>query len=418
MELTGKGIRVGIISDGANNWTNSQAQGDLPVSGITLYGSCTKREANPSECISNWTCNEGTAMAEIIYDIAPDAKIAVAASSTSLEFINQVDQLVNTFQADIIVDDLGFFGEPFFEDGDVAKAVAAVSNRVLYISAAGNSGVGHYEKDFQATPGSNTHDFGRANGEEEDSTLDVMIPAKRGIALVMQWNDPYQSPSNDYDLYLHDLQGNILANSNAFQSGAGSSIPIEGFCYYNSSDSEVLASVTVERYSGINKRIEIFGLRGAQQYNHASGSIIGHPGIQSVLAVGTINANEGSHTTIASYSSHGPSRIDFPAINMRKKPDLIGIDGVNVTGTGGFPSPFYGTSAAAPHVAGVAAQLMSFSPSIGPDIIRKALKEGAVDLGNAGFDDTYGYGLVNASNSLEFLQFGISIPSILLPLLD
>ena len=67
----GSGVKVGIISDGANNWTQSQATGDLPASGITLFGSCTPRARNISICDPGLTCNEGTAMAEIVHDIAP-----------------------------------------------------------------------------------------------------------------------------------------------------------------------------------------------------------------------------------------------------------------------------------------------------------------------------------------------------------
>ena len=104
--IDGTGVRVGIISDGANNWTQSRASGDLPASGITLFGSCTPEAFDGPSCRGGFTCNEGTAMAEIIHDIAPGAQIAVAAVGTSLEFITRVNDLANSFGADIIVDDL------------------------------------------------------------------------------------------------------------------------------------------------------------------------------------------------------------------------------------------------------------------------------------------------------------------------
>ncbi len=77
-------------------------------------------------------------MAEIVHDIAPGAQLAVAAAGTSLEFIARVNDLANTFGADIIVDDIGFHREPYFEDGPVAQAVAAVKDQVVFISSAGN----------------------------------------------------------------------------------------------------------------------------------------------------------------------------------------------------------------------------------------------------------------------------------------
>jgi subtilisin family serine protease len=414
--LTGSGIRVGIISDGANNWTSARASGDLP-SALTRYGSCSTRTGNPSQCLSRRTCNEGTAMAEIIYDMAPGTKLAVAAAGTSLEFVQRVNQLVNVFKADIIVDDLGFYAEPYFEDGDIAQGVAAVAGKVLFISAAGNSGDGHYEKNYRAVPSGSIHDFGRAEGQGEDSAMGVIIPGRDYLLMLMQWNDPFASSSNDYDMALFDQQTNLVAGSFEAQTGNGSE-PFEGICYYNSSSSEKLHFVVVDKSAGANKRLEMFNLSSSvQEYNHASGSIFGHPGVESVLAVGTINANDSGHNSVAFYSSRGPSRIDFPSIKNRKKPDLMGIDGIRVTGAGGFPSTFYGTSAAAPHVAAVAALLMSSSSSVSPYAVSRALKDGAWDLGSKGFDSTYGYGRVDAVRALELLKTGFPISGALLLLL-
>ncbi len=97
------------------------------------------------------------------------------------------------------------------------------------------------------------------------------------------------------------------------------------------------------------------------------------------------------------------SRIDFPNLQIRDKPDVTGIDGVSVTGTGGFPSPFFGTSAAAPHVAAIAALLKHSAPSATPAQIRNALTSSAVDLGPAGRDNTYGWGRVDALAALNAL---------------
>ncbi len=416
MGFTGSGIRVGIISDGANHWTNARSSGNLPAAGISVYGRCTPKNADPSNCASKRSCNEGTAMAEIIHDIAPDAKLAVGAVSTSLEFIQRVNQLADSFKADIIVDDIGFFGEPYFEDGDVADAVAAVASKVLFVSAAGNSGSIHYEKQYRQASGSRLHDFGLAEGKGSDRDHGVVVPAKTGLLVIMQWNDPFNAASNDYDLTLFDNNG-AVGGSYGDQNGAGSD-PLEGFCYYNSSHSDQIRWLVVDKYSGQAKRLELFFLgRGAHEYNHVYGSIFGHAGLPSVLTSGAINASDSGHNSIAYYSSRGPSRVDFPSVHNRNKPDIIGIDGVKVSGAGGFSSPFYGTSAAAPHVAGVAALLMSISRSANAYGVSKAIKEGAADLGGAGFDSTYGYGRLNAIKARELLKFGSAVPPVLYLLL-
>jgi len=415
MGIRGKGVRVGVISDGANNWRDARARGDLPASGISTYGSCAPRSANPAACASSRSCNEGTAMAEIIHDIAPDATLAVAAASTSLEFIQRVNDLTNRFKADIIVDDIGFFGEPYFEDGDVADAVAAVASKLLFVSAAGNSADSHYELQYKPGAG-DLHDFGRAAGQVADTDHGVIVPAKTGLVVIMQWNDPFTASSNDYDLALWDNNG-IVSSSQASQDGPGSS-PIEGFCYYNSSNSDQVRWLQVKKFSGQDKRLELFFLgRGAHEYNHPNGSIFGHAGLPSVLTAGTINAGDQGHNTLAFYSSRGPARIDFPAYTNRKKPDVTGIDGVSVTGVGGFSSTFYGTSAAAPHVAGVAALLMSVSSQAGGANVARAIKQGAYDLGASGFDSAYGYGRLDAASARELLSSGAAVPPVLYLLL-
>jgi len=60
-----------------------------------------------------------------------------------------------------------------------------------------------------------------------------------------------------------------------------------------------------------------------------------------------------------------------------------------------------GTSMAAPHVAGVAAQILSVNPSLEPENVRNILHQSADDIGVPGFDNIYGYGRVNAYKAVE-----------------
>src|SRR5207244_2400793 len=120
-----------------------------------------------------------------------------------------------------------------------------------------------------------------------------------------------------------------------------------------------------------------------------------------VISTGAINASEPGNDNIASYSSRGPTN------DGRVKPDITRIDGVSITGAGGFPNPFYGTSAAAPHIAGIAALALQCNPQLkagepGDDpatdrtSMRNALLNSATDLGAGGMDNVYGAGRANA----------------------
>jgi len=102
--------------------------------------------------------------------------------------------------------------------------------------------------------------------------------------------------------------------------------------------------------------------------------------------------------------------IAYPSRVSRPKPDLCGVDGVLISGAGGFGYwdgsnyRFYGTSAAAPHIAAIAAQIWGAAPYKTGDEIRNLLCDSAVDLGGTGYDNIYGYGRADALNAIEDIE--------------
>ncbi|MDQ1274475.1 MAG: hypothetical protein QG610_46, partial [Euryarchaeota archaeon] len=130
--VNGTGIKIGIISDGVDGLQDAQATGDISYDVHIL-----------SNKIGG---NEGTAMLEIVQDIAPGAELYFHdCGSSRLEFNRAVDTLVNE-GCTVICDDIGWLSEPFFEDGIVADHVKEVikEHDLLYVSSAGNSGDSHY----------------------------------------------------------------------------------------------------------------------------------------------------------------------------------------------------------------------------------------------------------------------------------
>ena len=127
--LTGAGVRVGVISNGVDSITSARATGDLPAT----------VDVNPDRPGRG---DEGTALLEIIHDLAPGASLAFSRAGSSLGFVRAVEWLEDDAfggqGADIIVDDLGYYAEPYFEDGRVALAAAnAVAGGVVFVSARG-----------------------------------------------------------------------------------------------------------------------------------------------------------------------------------------------------------------------------------------------------------------------------------------
>jgi hypothetical protein len=386
--VDGAGVIVGVISDGIDSLAAAQATGDLRDVVVPNDQRCQRGAGD-----------EGTALLEIVHDVAPGAKLLFSGPSTSLDMVDAVQCLADA-GANVIVDDLGFFGEPYFEDGPVADAVsAAVSAGVSYHSSAGNEAQEHVEEDFFPAPGSNgaIHDWAAGANDRFNG---VVVPAGGTLTCILQWNDPFGAAADDYDLALFDANLRLVAASTDRQIGAQD--PIEIVQVVNQTNTNQLANVLVTRFAGAPRRLELFCLgASAMEHGSAAGSIFGHAALSSVVAVGAVDVHDPGLDTVEAFSSHGPSRIDFPTPELRAKPDLVAFDGVAISNAGGFPfcppfCAFFGTSAAAPHSAGVAALLLDQDPTLTPAEVQAALTGGAVDIGALGFDEASGFGRLDA----------------------
>ncbi|MCP4626782.1 MAG: S8 family serine peptidase [bacterium] len=126
---------------------------------------------------------------------------------------------------------------------------------------------------------------------------------------------------------------------------------------------------------------------------------------EKVIAVGAVD-HQSRH---ASYSNGGEDLDIVAPGGTSGKPGYGVLQETFMEGFGFRKFAFgwdyrwsYGTSMAAPHVSGVAALIKSIHPDWGPDEIKEALVETAVDLGEEGKDDYYGYGLVDAAAAVRY----------------
>lgn len=387
--LTGQGIKVGIISDGVDHILDSQSTGDLPLNVTVL------RNTEGGD--------EGTAMLEIVHDMAPGSELYFHdCGANTIEFNGAIDALVDA-GCDVICDDIGWITQPFFEDGSVASHVDEVltNNDILYVSSGGNAANKHYQGDFYDM-GNGYHDFSGGNSDYKYLYLD--LPKYSAVLIILQWNDPFETSDNDYDLSLFDYySGDKLAASTITQNGASSPLEVISTTY---TDEDTIGVIAVNKYSGSSKNLELFVYSPPLYLDNrvTSDSVFGHSAVKDVISVGAIAASDPNYDTIESFSSLGPSTIWYPSYEQRNKPDITGIDGVSVTGAGGFSNPFYGTSASAPGIAGLLALTMDACPDKSPDEIKQALYSSADDLGDSGFDYTFGSGRANAIRLFDSLK--------------
>ncbi|HOL18277.1 MAG TPA: hypothetical protein PLY40_08345, partial [Bacillota bacterium] len=235
--VNGSGIKIGVISGGVDNWESSRDSGDLPA-GLNILS-------------NNIGGDEGTAMLEIIHDLAPAADLYFHDHGGNiLAFNDAVDALVAA-GCRIIVDDVCWVEEPFFEDGIVAQHIASVIEQqdILYLSAAGNAAQSHYQGMFYRDSGEEDdwHDFSRGATSFKD--LYVRLEPGQQLTAVLQWDDPWGGSANDYDIYLFTGHSPIpIAASENTQSGADP--PLEVIRYTNSSGAAFDARICVKKYNG------------------------------------------------------------------------------------------------------------------------------------------------------------------------
>ncbi|QKV79013.1 S8 family serine peptidase [Amycolatopsis sp. Hca4] len=433
--VSGSGVKVCVLSDGVDSLAKSQSAGELPAVDV-LSG-------------QKGSGDEGTAMLEIIHDLAPNATLGFATAFTSeASFAANIRALRTTGKCQIIVDDVSYFDESPFQDTQVAQAVNDVTAAgVLYFSSAGNSGnatdgtSGYYEGDFRASSSKISGVTGTPHDFDPSSTtqnFDALSAGSLGRPVTLFWSDPWGKSANDYDLFILNSSGSVVASSENAQSGSQNpyeiaSVPSSGSGY----------KVAVVKYSGADRFIALNVIRGrfvasgSLKAFSTNGVTNGHSAAANAFSVAAAPAAgafgrpletgdpanpagpyPGLYTASSKwerFSSDGKRRLfynaDGTAITpgnvsstggtVRNKPDITAADGV-ATSVTGF-QPFFGTSAAAPHAAAIAALLLSGKPTATPAQIRSALVSSAIDLGTPGFDTVTGNGVIMAGPALAAL---------------
>jgi hypothetical protein len=493
--LDGTGVNVGVISDGlkgvfATACTTCNgvsggpiSTGDLPTSTGTRTASGMLTASSGGITGKSFTSNndleglipgcafagagaEGTALLEIVHDVAPKAQLAFANADTDLDFNQAVNFLASS--NDVVVDDLGFFDVPFDGTNLVSANTAAAlnnnGNRIrTYITANGNDANDNYFGAYVDSGVDGTTITGVLNPghlqlfQASSTTADVLglgpqpfneisLPAGGQVDIFLQWNDPAGASTNNYDLYLVQQSNNtVVASSTDVQNG--SEDPQEFIQFTNNGAAGLFRMVVQNvRNQAAPRNLSLVSFQDEcaqtgplllvngnpdlQSYNTASSSVIaesdagGSP--VSVISAGAIcsasaaaqasfagagapdlSCSDASHSTIEFFSSQGPTW------DGRVKPDIAGIDGVSVSGAGQFEVPFFGTSAAGPHIAGEAALVIQAAACLQSTAdfpldavtartkLRNILLSTATPRSQSPPDNIFGAGLANALKAVQ-----------------
>jgi hypothetical protein len=496
--LDGTGVRVGVISDGLkgvfdHSCTTCGGAPGGPISTGDLPGAAGTRNARgvltsssggiagrsfqangdleglpPASppCGFSGAGAEGTALLEVVHDLAPGAQLSFANADTDMAFNQAVNFLAST--NDVVMDDLGFYGEA--SDGtspvssNTAGALNNPSNQIrAYFTSVGNSADEHYFGTYVDSNVDGTTIGGLTTSghlhlfQQTADTTDVLgrgpqpynvisLPTSGEVVIFLTWDDPFGASSNNYDLYLvQQSTGRVVASSTDVQSGTQD--PMEALDYVNPGGSDFFRIVVQNvRDQAQPKNLNLFsyepecavagprllvsGRHERHNYNTATRSVPaqsdagGSP--VSVVSVGAICSASaaasgvfaGSAAPDESCLDNTNSTIEFfsslgPTLDGRAKPDITGIDGVSVTGAGSFPSPFFGTSAAAPHLAGIAALVLQAAPCLAASAtgavdtvtarttLRNLILGNAAGLGSPVPNNTFGSGRADAFAAIQ-----------------
>jgi hypothetical protein len=413
--VTGAGIKVGVISDSIDYLANAQGTSDLGIVNV-LSG---------QSGLGKGLSGEGTAMLEIVHDLAPGAELYFATAYGSEAGYAQNILNLRAAGCDIIVDDAMYWDEPPFQDGVVAQAVNSVTAAgALYFAAAGNSGnlkygsSGTWEGNFSdgGAAGALYGSVGRLHSFSGQTYNSITAVGAAGRADLF-WSDPWNASTNDYDLYVLDSTGTTVLRSST-DPQTGSEQPYESVGIANIGERLVIVL-----WSGTNRFLHLETGWGRLAIR-TTGATRGHCAGSNTIGVAAVDVMNnaypylfqgGSLNWVEDFSADGPRRVFFQPDGtpitpgnflstgglLLQKPDLAAADDVSTT-LSTF-DPFYGTSAAAPHAAAIAALAWSFDHSLPAATIRAAMSGTALDLEGPGTDSNAGAGIVMAAAVLQAL---------------
>ncbi len=399
--VEGTGVTVGVLSDSFDTspeWptdaADDVASGDLPGPGNPCDRTDPVEVLQDFSDIEEPTIDEGRGMAQIVHDLAPGADIAFAtAYPNEFAFAENIKRLAapaaaGGAEAEILVDDIAYFEEPFFQDGPIGAAIEEVSGAgAAYFSAAGNDNLSDAEgndiaswetpsyRDTACPPELETLgpfeeclDFDPEEGGE-DPTFGITVEPGEVLNVDLQWAEPRFGVESDLDAFLLDDEDKVLTegegSEKTFVGSAGNNIaggfesteqPVEFFGWENTSEEDVEVRLVVNRCFGTcnpganpaaKPRVKVAFLENGggiseTEYPKSAGAdtvgptIYGHAGTPATISVGAAPFN--NSTVVEPYTSHGPVTHYFGTANTAlaaaplaqpleiTKPDLVATD--------------------------------------------------------------------------------------------
>ena len=425
----GSGVKVGIIDagyDGYQSLVPSQLPRPIEQNCYSPFNRCLL----PFNIITD----HGTAVAEAVIDVAPEAHLYLDAPLTEARFPSTVRWLTKAMDVDVIVQSLAWHYDSPGDGttpltGSISKAVANAvhSEDVVWVNAAGNEakrtwfsasaqysdGIipGTFPRTMDYINFNAAADVSVAPGAASDAHCNrINLPEKGIYYFHLRWEDQWDDADTNLDISITTTSNTVPIDIASKFETLNNSYPVESFKVNTFALPEVANVVfpgqqiahgdyclRVEYKNGPEPawiQLQAFGESKTKEasslkYSTPSYSIVNPAeiGATEVLGVGAATVNSDPAvlpTSIGASISRGP----LPAGDT-VKPDVVGISGTYSAVIGGS---FGGTSQAAPHVAGLAALFKDRFEDYSAALIAYFIRTNAVQRGTPDPNDTWGHG--------------------------
>lgn len=476
--VDGSGVTVGVLSDSFNRASTAadesgpvatHAGEDVQSGDLPGPGNPCGSEKTPVNVLEDFgpfpgfePGDEGRAMLQVVHDVAPGADLAFATAFFSeLSFAQNIERLARPVieggaGADVIVDDVVWFEEPFFQDGPVAVAAnKVVAGGAAYFSAAGNNNLLEVGDEIASWEAPSFRDSGGCPaallalsgigsgdcmdfdpGPGVDDTFGITVSPGVTLNLDLQWAEPWFGVETDLDAYLLDSGGDLIASEDVDNVGETQK-PVELLQWKNESGASKEVHLAINRCAvGCNPaagagtpplKVALLqnggGVTKTEYPAKASSdtfgpTIFGHAAAAGAVATAAVHYSNPNQ--LEKFSSRGPVKHFFepvkpgnepadplPSPETIAKPDIAATDCGETTFFASFVAGegawrFCGTSAAAPHAAAVAALEREAEPAATVEELREAQAGTAKPVGSFG-PNAVGAGLLDADAAIASL---------------
>lgn len=398
--MLGDGVRVGIIDSGFLGY-NALLGTELPAS-----VSVKNFVAGEDDSQVDGFTDHGTAVAELVHDVAPSAELFFAKTSTSFEVEDAADWLTDAMNVDVISTSIGFVTlTPGDGTGQLADMVAEAKNKgVLWVTAAGNFQRTHWGGNV-SLPAALPCGSGVNPLFDPQSGQLLVLPPGLFVPGLIRWSD-WEDRDQDFQLAFArwaaeapnpfwevlDVPGGVenIADDQKPGQEPREALAGETFGIINTFYGWIITRNAGNEQVKVDLFSPVAELNCIQPFQSLS-DLADSPDATTVAAVDLTTLEQ------ARFSSEGPTNgpggIQEGGL---PKPELAFAQPVS---TASRPAGFTGTSAATPHVGGAAALLTGFYAQLNPDEVEQRLLDLAVDTGSSGFDTQTGFGRLDLGTS-------------------